>query len=495
MLLTLGVALFLFRPDPAVRSLLLRGIRIENSLDTPFGNITTGLYGDDRTVYYDHRPLWFSGDVITTEENIHYALLQREGYGKVLLISGGLGKHLPEIMKHKVSELTYLEMDPGLIAAEGVRDTICGSMTVRVVRVDPVTFMKDDGGTYDAVIQLIPPPSTLSVNRFYTVEYFRAVREQLSPDGIFLCTPMPWFNYSPESYRRGLSPLYNALSAVFSHVTIIPGSLLYALASGEPVSASVAHLAGARDIASTYVNSDYLNDSEIKAKAEQILAQVDRKAGVNTVMRPVTSLFANLLSLERMGMRGGIIFLLSILIIIPFAFLSRGGPVMFASSAGLAGFGMIMIFLLQMTVGNIYILSAVILTLLMGGLATGAAFGGRIALKSLNICVLLLTSLFTLTGLLAPSLSASSPGPVLVFILVVMPVTGVVTGAVYRLLTARGEGMITGRVYAADLAGSALGYLTAATILVPLAGIANACFVLAGFILISGFIASVTGKM
>lgn len=494
-LLPLGLVLFLLRPDPAVRSMLLRGVRIEQSLDTPFGNITTGLYGDDRTVYYDHRPLYFSGDVITTEENIHYALLQRDSYKRVLLISGGLTRHLPEIMKHNVAELTYLEMDPGLIAAEGARDTICGSLYVRVVREDPVTFLRKDDGIYDAVIQLIPPPSTLSVNRFFTVEYFRSVRDQLSPDGIFLCTPMPWFNYSPESYRRGFSPLYNALSGVFTHVTIIPGSLLYVLASGKPVSSSVVRLAGQSGIVSSYVNSDYLNDSEIKMKAEQILAQVDRKAGMNTALRPVTSLFANLLSLERMGMKAGIILLLSLLMIIPFAFLSRGGPVMFASSAGLAGFGMIMIFMLQMTAGNIYILSAVILTLLMAGLATGAALGDRLALKSLKICVLLLTAIFTITGLLAPSLSASSPGPVLAFILIMMPAAGVVTGAVYRILTAHGAGLITGKVYAADLAGSALGYLTAATLLVPLSGIANACFVLAVFILISGAVASVTRKM
>ncbi len=52
----------------------------------------------------------------------------------------------------------------------------------------------------------------------------------------------------------------------------------------------------------------------------------------------------------------------------------------------------------------------------------------------------------------------------------------------------------TGRVYAADLAGSALGYLTAATILVPLAGAANACFILGLLILISGTVASVAIK-
>jgi len=493
-LIPLCFLLFVFPPDPAVRSLLLRGVKAEKSIDTPFGNITTGIYSEERTVYYDHRPLFFPGDVISAEENIHYALLQRNSCERVLLISGGLRRHLPELLKYKIRELTYLEMDPGLIEAEGVRDTVCGSMQVKVVRDDPVSFLRADGGSWDAVVQLIPPPSTLSVSRFYTAEYFRLVREQLTPEGIFMCTPMPWFNYSPDSYRKGISPFFNALSAAFSHVTLIPGSMLYAVASGTPVSPAIIQLSGQRGIRGNYVSGDYLNDADIKAKTEQILSHVDRNARMNTAIRPVSSLFSNLLSLERMGMRGGIITLLLLLIIISIAFVSRGGGIMFASSAGLAGFGMIMIFILQMTVGNIYILSAVILTLLMAGLAAGAALGDRLAMKSLRVSVLTLTGIITLTGLLAPALVVSAHGAVLAFIFIIVPAAGTVTGAIYRNLTSRGGGNHTGSIYAADTAGSALGYLTVATLLVPLAGTANACFILALFILLSGIIASVTLK-
>ena len=109
------------------------------------------------------------------------------------------------------------------------------TMKVTVVSSDPISFMRNDGETWDAVIQLIPPPSTLSVNRFYTVEYFRLVREHLSADGVFMCTPMPYYNYAPESYRKGFSPLYNALADVFRHIPIIPGSSLYVLASDLPL--------------------------------------------------------------------------------------------------------------------------------------------------------------------------------------------------------------------------------------------------------------------
>jgi hypothetical protein len=78
--------------------------------------------------------------------------------------------------------------------------------------------------------------------------------------------------------------------------------------------------------------------------------------------------------------------------------------------------------------------------------------------------------------------------------MVFLPVAGFVTGSVYRILTSSGMRGTTGSVYASDLAGSALGYLTVATVLVPLAGTANACFILAAMILASGIVASLMIK-
>ncbi|MCA1741506.1 MAG: hypothetical protein LC630_03350, partial [Bacteroidales bacterium] len=415
-------------------------------------------------------------------------------YEKIILISGGLTRHLEELKKHDIKEIVYLEPDPGIIAAGGARDTICGNMKVTVAGSDPISFLRNDGETYDAIIQLIPPPSTLAVSRFFTVEYFWLIREHLSADGIFMCTPMAFYNYSPESYRKGFSPLYNALSSAFSHIAIIPGSSLYAVASQVPVNPAAASLADSRGIITSYVNSDYIDDLDLRTKRELVLSHVDRKAGQNTALRPVSSLFANILSLERMGMKGGIIALLIVLTVIPFIFSARGGMMMFASSAGLAGFGMIMIFILQMAVGNIYVLSAVILTLLMAGLAAGAAWGQALAIKTVTACTMILTILYAATGLLAPVLVTSTPAPVLAFIFISLPAAGFVTGSIYRILTSRGTGSSTGAVYASDLAGSALGYMMVSTLLVPLAGTANTAFILAGLIFMSGIVASVTIK-
>lgn len=167
---------------------------------------------------------------------------------------------------------------------------------------------------------------------------------------------------------------------------------------------------------------------------------------------------------------------------------------MFASSAGLSGFAMIMIFVLQMTAGNIYMITSLLLAILMAGLAAGAA-GSRFSSSwQLITCSLLLTVIYGATGILSHSLVLSSPGIVIPFVFIMLFSAGFLTGRVYGLLTVSGGQKTTGTVYASDLAGSAAGYLTVSTILVPLAGIGNICYLLAVLILISGIFAVVTIK-
>jgi hypothetical protein len=253
-------------------------------------------------------------------------------------------------------------------------------------------------------------------------------------------------------------------------------------------------MVGRSGIQNSYVNGDYLNDDESRRKIRQIIMQVDTAAGFNTAIRPVSSWFTNMLSLESKGVAGGVVAVMVLMVIIPFIFIRRGGLMMFASSAGLAGFGMIMIFILQMTAGNIYLLSALVLTLLMAGLAAGAGRGHISAVRPVMTCTVLLAGIYGVTGFLAPSLVTAAPGVVLPVILIFLLVAGFLTGSVYRTLTLSGSQGVTGRVYASDLAGSALGYLTVSTVLVPLAGISNVSFILAAFILIAGIIVSVPFK-
>jgi hypothetical protein len=200
------------------------------------------------------------------------------------------------------------------------------------------------------------------------------------------------------------------------------------------------------------------------------------------------------MSLELRGTGGTTLVITVLLVFLPFLFIRRKGFVMFAASAGLAGYGMIIVFLLQAAIGNMYILSAMVISLLMGGLASGAAADFLRPRHTLVTVPLFLALLFILTGAAAARLSETAPALLLLIVFPALLIAGFLTGSIYRVLTSGSQNDFTGRIYASDLAGSALGYAVVATLLVPLTGIMITSFILAFIILMAVALVSVLFK-
>lgn len=479
------------KPDTLIRDILLRGVTVTETRDTPFGNITTGYYRGEKTIFYDHRPLFNPGDIVRAEEDIHYALLQRISNERVMLISGGLGNHLDQLLKYDVREVVYLEHDPGVISVDKASDTLAGNTSVKIIRSDPLRYFRHKRDTFNAVIQLIPPSATLALNRYFTVEHFRNVRDHLSPGGVFMCTPLPSFNYSPASYRDSFSPVFNSMKEVFSHVIVVPGTLLYVIASDEPLTAEVSRVIAERGIINDYVNSDYIIDSEIIAKGDRIIRQVDPSAGKNSLTRPVSSWFTNTLTLGMRGISSVTIVVISLLCVVPFFFFRRGGFMMFSASAGLSGYGMITIYITQAAVGSMFLLTACIVSMLMAGLALGSSRDQLFSGRPVMLSALLLAVLYTLTGLMSEGLTDAPASFTIIVLSAGLLLSGFLTGNIFRRLTTGVTHREPAGIYAADLAGSALGYMVVSLLLIPLTGITITAVIISAVILTSGAIASI----
>ena len=95
------------------------------SLSGQYGQISIyeeSLYGrivvtqeDRQHTFWDSGiPLYSQGDIIRAEEKCHYPLSQLSRVGNVLLISGGLGETMEEILKYHPKHIDYVELDPRL---------------------------------------------------------------------------------------------------------------------------------------------------------------------------------------------------------------------------------------------------------------------------------------------------------------------------------------------------------------------------------------------
>ena len=477
--------ILLSNPDVIFRQLLLPGITVTGTKDTPYGNITYGEYADEKSVYYNQRLLAYNDDVAEREENIHYALLQNDNPEKVLLISGSLKSHLPEILKYPVKKIFYLERDPELLKSEsGKADP--GASELVIENRDAFRYLKGSNEKFDAVLLLLPPPSTLSLNRYYTTEFFDNVRNNMTPDGVFMCSPGTWDNYPNKESLNFYSSVYNSLAGVFKYVKPVAGNKLYLVASDSELSVSVCRLTEERKINNIYVCSDFLADDLLENKSAEVLSLLDRDARMNSSLFPIASFHFQSYNLSRdSNEKIPSIILMIIVFALPILTVSRRNLLMYCSASALAGFEIIILLSLQLTAGNMYQFTGLILASLMAGLAAGTG----INITFLNPIKLRIKALFLIAYYAAIALGTSlllsidsTPAAIIIIITSAL-LPSFMTGHIFRELTLDDRnGSLSAVTYSADLAGSAFGFILISGVAIPLIGMKASIFLLSGLI-------------
>lgn len=461
-------------PDHFFRQILLPGIDVTLTKDTPYGNITEGSYSGDKSIYYNQRLLSYNDDVAEREEDIHYAMLQKENPEKVLLISGFTVSRMQEILKYNVKEIHLIERDPVLISSV-VPENLFGNEKLIIENKDAFTYIKKPGGLFDVAILLLPPPSTLSLNRFYTTEFFDYIKTRLTVDGVFMCSPGPADSYQNKESINLYSSVFNSMSEVFRNVLPVAGTKLYFIASDAYLSTSFCEIVREKGIDNVYVGPDYIDDALTKNRSADILALIDRNIKRNHIAFPIACFHFQSLSFSKdIGTKTPAIILIILLFALPVIFIKRNNLIMYFSASALAGFEIIILLILQLAAGNMYQLTGLVLAALMSGLALGAGtdpdFLKKPSLK-LKSVFLLVFYLFAATSF-GYILQLSGTFLPVIFILILVFLPSYLTGHIFNELTLNQRSVSTaGSTYGADLIGSASGFVLMSVIMVPAFGI------------------------
>lgn len=236
------------------------------SMDTPFGKLQVIQTKEMLSMYNNTLLIYSFPNLASSEESVHFALVQRPQAEKVLLIGGGAGGSLGQALKYPKAHVDYVELDPEIIRLslkylpqqekDSLKDT-----RVQIYFQDGRAFLKKTPDTYDAIILNLPDPSTAQINRFYTKEFFSQVKRKLAPDGIFSFRVSSAENYISDELQNFLSSLYFTLKEVFPEIDIVPGDSNIFLASSAPISLDHQELSQKierLDLKNTYINSHSL---------------------------------------------------------------------------------------------------------------------------------------------------------------------------------------------------------------------------------------------
>lgn len=505
------------------------GMTMIDSRDSRYGNLTLIGVGNQMTLYENGSPGFSFPDPLAASEAVHLPLLAAASQKSVLLIGGGLGGGLAEILRYPVERLDYLELDPG--ALDIVRSRLPAPLEsslrdprLRILHEDGRSWLGRHQRLYDVIIVNLPPPASALVNRFYTREFFLLARENLERDGLLALSLPASPNYFGEALRLRNGSVFQTLLEVFPSVAAVPAGRNLLFATTAPRAPDLSPERIGERIESLGVGNDYLRPQAVAAyldpgriaylRGELISSPAAANRDLSPAAYYYTTFFWSRLSDPSLapwlkavlGPARLLPFLLPAAALLAGLFivrssLSPGFPAGLAAfSSGLSAMACqyLILFVFQTARGTLYRQIGILNGAFMAGLAAGGFLCLRLRKKSSTHRRLLLTVetalLFwplamgaVLQLLPAGAFDLDRRIPVDASFILLSAGTGLLVGFQFPLFTlmhrdARTRaGPLGGRFYFLDLAGSALGVLLASLWLLPLTGMWGTLVLCAAF--------------
>jgi spermidine synthase len=500
------------------------GRTIVSYQNSPYQNIVITKEQEQYTFFTDGTPAATlpTPDIVRIEEIVHIPGLAHGSPREVLIIHGGAGGVISEMLKYPVlRHIDYVEIDPAYLAAiahfpSGLVRAELNDGRVRVHYTDGRRFVKETPRRYDIILSGVPAPRTLQANRFFTAEFFHEIRKILKPDGVFVFTlPGSLAYYDRELKDINASILLTA-KGTFGNISIVPGeeNIFMASPSGEAIDLSAGrmdkrlkeyalqlklislpHLAYRLDPEKTEWYRSAIKGSG--AKANHDLAPMGLYYAIafdNALHDPSLKRF--FASLEQHGLT---FFLVASTCIAAagFAFRKRSAAVPVCFVTLTTGFSvmvleLLLIFIYQVWSGYVFHEIGMLITMLMTGMASGALTAGKFMKRSggavqalmvaeaiLAAVCLIVPFIFLITGIYL------NPGQLsarLLF-LTLLFVSGFFAGIEYPIAveayrSIRPQRTAVGPVYGLDLLGGFAGGIAGGFFLFPVVGLVKTCIFL-----------------
>lgn len=487
---------------------------------TIFGHITVAKLNENISFFENGYLMFTYPDLFYAEEAVHFALLEHPNPESVLLIGGGAGGSLNQVLTHPhVQHVDYVELDPEIIKLSSKylppkEQDVVHDKRVNVHYTDGRLYVKKTMQKYDVVIINLPDPHTTLINRFYTLEFYQQVQTILKFDGIIAFSVTSSENVIGNELATFLSSLLATLRNVFPDIILIPGDTNHFIScktSGILTTNPdilVLRLRQ-RNLPTTFIREYYIPfrmSPDRTAYLRDRLTEFDNTE-LNRDFKPIGNFYHLIvwttyfnqttknffMFAEKIGFTG--ILLISIILFLPFIFftkrqLTKKMNYGIISSITVVGFTemaleVVIIHAFQAIYGYVYFQLALILSSFMIGLAVGSYFGIRFSRQRSHIFstfkrfqfFMMVYPLFLLVILIFLKQHVFDFVIIQILFFALTLSAGFIAGyqyplashLYYRLYSIQKKS--AGNLYAFDLAGACLGAIITSSFLIPILGI------------------------
>lgn len=519
------------------------------SVDTPYQHASVARLGQQVLLLSNGRIVAALPDDEQHAMRAALLLSQPATLRKVLLIGSGAQGLVRHLLEYPVERLLYVEPDE---RAFRLAEPHLPS-TDRAALADPrleLAFTdgrflvnelsRHDNERFDLALVLVPDPDTAALNRYFTVEFYRALAAVLAPEGVVATRINSGENVLGTELANYGASVFHTLGQVFRDVVATPGEESWLLAADRPgrVTVDAAELAERyRSLAPStgrFPAEGFI--SLLEPERVRFVEEVYRRRAlddpdglVNTDARPVTY-FLNLLVLGRHTSSAAVavlraareagvwLFALPLLVLLAlrlhYVVRTPAPPNRhrFHATLVLVAFGLasialqiVLIFAFQNRFGLVFEQIGLVGALFMVGLAAGAAGASRVgrqpspaprgatgdtvATQPALRRTMVVTGLTALLALAVPwlvgGLGQAPPTAARIGYYVLFLATGSLSGAAFPLAgrlaegAERSAGTIGALLESADHWGAALGAAVVGAVMVPVVGTGGSCLVVA----------------
>ncbi|HPG38323.1 MAG TPA: hypothetical protein PLP19_02010 [bacterium] len=504
-----------------------KDMRLVDWRQSRFSELSVIEWGGEKTLYSNSVKQTQLPDPLGAQELAALTLVQHPRPENILLLGGGLGGAAPELARNKKSHVIYVELDRDAYnLAQAHYDSVWQASfkqgNLRLEFTDGRAYLGSSTRLFDMIIINIGKPANAAANRYYTDEFFRLVRSKLSPGGVLaICGYPAAENYFGPELLQLNTGLYALLRPHFTDVLALPGDNAWYFAATDTVTLTRSPEEMSARFVQQGLSFDYFYPQmywqytlpERLARLDTLLAQTPALR-LNRDFSPVAYFYDFVLWNKLVRGQSGFFTALAAIkfryvvistVIITFlaAILSagkkrgvtRGGVLTLTVFIGLAGItvNIILVLAFQVIFGYIYEWLGIVVGLYMAGLALAALLMYDLCQKNepVRLLLLILVLAIVLLLILVPALFMIQAKQALFVYMLLTIVAGAITGGAFPLLSIiykRLTGRISaGKIYAADLAGSACGSCLVSGFFIPLYGFYNSLFCIAviGLILLA----------
>ena len=151
------------------------------------------------------------------EALVHPALLAHGAPRRVLVLGGGDGMAVREILRHaSVQSVTLVELDPHMTRLftdhpllRQLNASALADPRVEIVNADAFTWFESPRGVFDVIVVDFPDPSNFSLGKLYTTSFYQRVDQHLAAGGYVVVQTT-----SPLIARRSFWTVVATLEAV-----------------------------------------------------------------------------------------------------------------------------------------------------------------------------------------------------------------------------------------------------------------------------------------